>query len=321
MLKAPNARTMSTPHGSAVLALMSLFILSAIVLVYGFINPAPAQAEEAQSTGTPPIWTVKNADTMLYLVGTVQLLPPDLSWRSATFDDALSTADSLILESDPRPEARSDLQKLIPQLGVLRDGRTLTDLLSEEQAAAVYDLATELSIPLPAMNPLKPWLASIQLGSMAAMKRGYMSRQGVAETLVEAAGKADTPLIFLEQASDQLHVLADLSEPLQIGMLMRSVEEIRKTEFQNDRIIDLWSKGDMETLADYLHGENGVWSDEAVYQAMVVQRNRDWANQIDAVMKNQQGTPLVAVGIGHLVGKDALPKMLAKKGYQVLRIE
>src|SRR4051812_6363834 len=47
---------------------------------------ASAAVTRPQGEPHPAIWLLADADTNIYLFGTVHLLSPDLRWRSATFN-------------------------------------------------------------------------------------------------------------------------------------------------------------------------------------------------------------------------------------------
>jgi hypothetical protein len=57
----------------------------------------------------------------------------------------------------------------------------------------------------------------------------------------------------------------------------------------------------------------------ALYEAMVVRRNRNWIPKIRALLA-KPGTHFVVVGVAHLVGRDGILKMLAEKGVKVKRL-
>ena len=50
---------------------------------------AIAAAEASRGAGQPAMWTLKDEDTKLYILGTVHLLRPDLDWRTAEIDQAI----------------------------------------------------------------------------------------------------------------------------------------------------------------------------------------------------------------------------------------
>ena len=67
---------------------------------------ALAAAEATRGAGEPALWTLSDADTTIYILGTVHLLRPELEWRSDAIDTALDEADTVIFELDttsPKP--------------------------------------------------------------------------------------------------------------------------------------------------------------------------------------------------------------------------
>ena len=50
----------------------------------------------------PALWLLADADTTIYLFGTVHILPPGFRWRSPAIDGAIRDADELVLEVDER---------------------------------------------------------------------------------------------------------------------------------------------------------------------------------------------------------------------------
>ena len=58
----------------------------------------------------------------------------------------------------------------------------------------------------------------------------------------------------------------------------------------------------------------------ALRDALMVQRNRNWTGWIERRM-DEPGVTLVAVGAGHLAGKDSVLAMLSQQGYRVRRVQ
>ena len=56
---------------------------------------APQQAEAVR----PAMWRVADADTTVYLFGTIHLLPENYRWRTSRFDQAVAGSQSLIVET------------------------------------------------------------------------------------------------------------------------------------------------------------------------------------------------------------------------------
>jgi uncharacterized protein YbaP (TraB family) len=56
-----------------------------------------------------------------------------------------------------------------------------------------------------------------------------------------------------------------------------------------------------------------------LYQVLLTDRNRNWAKQIDGLLKHS-GTVFVAVGAGHLAGPDSVQAQLRKLGVATQRV-
>jgi uncharacterized protein YbaP (TraB family) len=49
------------------------------------------------------------------------------------------------------------------------------------------------------------------------------------------------------------------------------------------------------------------------YDLMIAKRNENWAQQLETLLKGE-GIAFVAVGSGHLVGRDSVQEKLAARG-------
>ncbi len=82
-------------------------------------------------------------------------------------------------------------------------------------------------------------------------------------------------------------------------------------------MVRAWATGDVEALDEYVNGD--LREDEPeVYEAVIVQRNRNWIPQIEAVLEGE-GTVFIAVGAGHLPGDEGVIELLRDQGYEVVR--
>ncbi len=58
---------------------------------------------------------------------------------------------------------------------------------------------------------------------------------------------------------------------------------------------------------------------ERLYQALLVERNQNWADQIETRLDGA-GTSFIAVGVLHLTGEDSVQRLLAARGVTVERL-
>jgi uncharacterized protein YbaP (TraB family) len=82
-------------------------------------------------------------------------------------------------------------------------------------------------------------------------------------------------------------------------------------------MVDAWGQGDPGALAALLNDQQ---SDPAMIRALLTDRNRNWASWIKARLA-RPGTVFVAVGAGHLGGKDSVQDYLARQGVTTVRVQ
>lgn len=271
----------------------------------------PARAE-------PAMWVVKDADSTIYLFGSVHMLKADTAWESKRLKQALKDATEIWFEVPDPGDQQKAVAEVIPALLAkgLSPGTPLSSRLSPEDFAKVEAAAKTSGLDIRAVDAMRPWLAAVLLSSAPMLKGGYDPKAGV-ELVLEQQAKAEGDTVRgFETLSQQLSFFADLPEAVQIDYL-KSVLDGDGSNTEIDQMADAWSKGDLATL------EKGVVEDmrkesPALYQALIAKRNADWAGQIAERLKGS-GVSFVAVGAGHLVGPDSLQAQLKKRGIKAKR--
>ena len=274
--------------------------------------PAPLAAK-------PALWRISDQDTTVYLFGTVHVLPPELSWRTKLVEDALNASKAVYFETDVNPN-QIKLMEVVRRLGMYPTTDKLSEHLKPNQREAVANASSKLSVPMIALDTMKPWLAAMTLSEQMVSNAGYDPNSGVERTLLPMATGAGKEIRKLETVEEQLLVFADLPEKVQIDYLVAGIEEIDKEPTLLSDLVSAWSKGDVEKLGKIMI-EDDLEDTPEVYQALLVKRNKNWTVKLDALVKGEPGVFFVAVGAGHLAGKDSVLGMLAAKGYTVERVE
>ena len=78
-----------------------------------------------------------------------------------------------------------------------------------------------------------------------------------------------------------------------------------------------WKRGDQSVFVHMLDQLDAASPD--TYRMMFTERNARWADWIAARL-HTPGTVFVAVGVGHLAGKDSVLVRLAEKGIESQRV-
>lgn len=285
-------------------------------LLVGF-NGSLAQAQQTQGPGAPVMWRLADEDTTIHLFGTVHLLRPELDWRTDAFDQAVAEADKIVFEVDMKsPEAQRAIATDFLQRGMFDDGRTLKEVLNDEDEAVISAAFDGLGVPIDAMNTFEPWMASVNLGVMKLVNDGYDPESGVESVIEAEADAAGKTFGYLEEISQQTDAFDFLPEDEQISMLYETALLLDESPRMLDLLVDEWADGDIEGIASLVANPDGYGFTDAAYQAVLVKRNEAWVPQIEAML-NEPGSVFIAVGAGHLAGPDSVVKMLRDKGYEV----
>lgn len=275
-----------------------------------------AKAKATHGAGQPAVWTMADEDTTIYLLGTVHILRPDTIWQSDEIMDALNSAETIVLEADvSSPAAQQEMAQLVLSEGLFKDGRTLSDILSERQEINLAKILKTMDVPFSSVQPMRPWFAALTMSNIAMVRGGFDPESGVEVILSEKASNSDKELDFLETARDQILILSGLPEDAQVDFLMSSADSLGDTPEMLDVLVSEWADGDVTGLGVLMSDPDAMGS-EIVYEALLKRRNEDWVPKIEHMLE-EPGTRLIAVGAAHLAGEDSVIKMLRAEGYEV----
>ncbi|HMG84106.1 MAG TPA: TraB/GumN family protein [Terracidiphilus sp.] len=286
-------------------------IALALSLAAIFSVASSAQAE-------PAIWVIKGPHATVYLFGTVHALAKDDPWRSSLkVDAAIKQSQTLWLEI-PNVDDAASMQPLVMQLG-MDPAHPLSAKLTPDQLAKLTKDAAGSGIPggEAVFESMKPWLAALMLSLTPLMQAGYDPNSGVELELKPEFVKANKPVKGFETAEEQMHFLADMPDKQQVDFLVSELNDYDSAVDKFKQMLAAWSAGDVDAL-DKLN--NAEFRDKYpdLFQTLVVKRNENFTKQIQDLLKGD-GVSFVAVGAGHLVGKEGVPAMLEKQGYKVTR--
>lgn len=280
--------------------------------------PAAAARVVPQAAGAgPALWAIRDADSTIYLFGTVHVLRPTTAWGSARVDAAFAGADHIWFEIS-NPDDQASIIPLIQQHGVSPD-RPLSSLLTAEELTDLNAAAAGAGLTAAQMDIFRPWLAGLTLSVAPLIKAGYDPQSGVEMILKARADDIGIPVHGFETLDKQVGILAGMSEADQLSFLRSTLEAYDDATTELDAMVDAWATGDIATL-ERVSVEEMKAESPAVYQALLVQRNTDWAGQIQTLLAGS-GTAFIAVGAAHLVGDDSVQEILKDRGVAVTREE
>lgn len=275
---------------------------------------AAASVPRASGSG-PALWVVRDPDSTLYLFGTVHVLRPDTAWGSEKVETAFDSADNVIFEIS-NPDDQAAIMPLIQSHGISPD-RPLSSLLTPAEIADLDEAARAIQGSAAQMDPFRPWLAALSIAVSPLLKAGYDPKSGVELVLKARAEAAGKPVTGFETVDRQVGILAGLSEATQLDFLRSTLEDYEEAATELDKLVAAWASGDVETL-EKIGVEDLREVSEEIYQALLVRRNTEWADQIQALLAGS-GTTFIAVGAAHLAGDDSVQDLLEDRGVTVTR--
>lgn len=276
-------------------------------------RPAVARAEGAG----PALWVIRDADSTIYLFGTVHMLRPTTAWSSERVERAFAEADELWLEIS-NPDDQAALVPLIQQHGVDPSQR-LTQKLSPGQLTLFDNAARTLGATTAQMDHMRPWLAGLTLSIAPLARAGYDPQSGVELILKARAEAAGKPVHGFETVDQQVRILAGLPEADQLAFLTSTLDAFEDAPVDLDRLVEAWARGDVAVIEE-LGVRDMREASEEIYQALLARRNADWAGQLQQMLAGE-GVAFVAVGAAHLAGDDSVQRLLEQRGVNVETVQ
>lgn len=265
-----------------------------------------------QSTGhLVSMWQINGASNRIYLLGSVHVLRQQDYPIPTAIEKAYQDAEILIMEIDVDDLDPIEMAGMVNELGVIKDGSTLQEIMGPSLYEEAADYASQLDIPFLMLAQTEPWLAAITIEQMMLLRIGFNPEYGIEFHLSAKASEDSKEILGLESVREQLEFLDKLSLSAQRSLLIQTLRESLNIEENLDLLIDAWRHGDIDFLEEYLLAEMQRYPE--LYKTLVVDRNEAWVEQIRNLI-GEQDDYLIVVGTLHLVGDDGLPALLSEIG-------
>lgn len=279
---------------------------------------AQAPARESEEGITPLLYAVRDADSTIYLYGTVHVRPRGADWGNARVRAAIDESSEVWTELLMNPETDQQTGVLAMQLGRAEPGRPLSSWLTPEENVSLNAVTTRLGMPQGALEPFKPWLAALTLTLAPLVQAGFDPESGVDRSIDVYADNAGKTMRALETAELQLNFFANLSPEIQREMLQEAISESEDLPAMIGEMSSAWERGDERALEASVIEDTRTEYPE-LYQMLFVDRNNAWMTELTREMEGS-GVDFVAVGAGHIIGRDGLVAQFRARGYRVERI-
>jgi len=277
--------------------------------------PAPAPPAAPLPDANPALWVVRDADTTVYLFGTIHLLD-GRPWFNDEVKTAFDASDELVMEAIIPADPMSVLPTIM-RYGVDPAGRKLSDRLTPPENEALVRAVRPLGIPAAAFDRFEPWFAAMMLEATGAQRAGMDAANGAETILSRAAAERRMRVGELEGVEWQVRLFDNMPEAVQLAVLRSTLRDLDNAPRVLEPMIAAWSTGDPEGLARLMesYGEGSP----LLRRLMLTNRNAAWARWIHDRMA-RPGTVFIAVGAAHLAGRDSVQAVLAAHGIAAERV-
>ena len=259
-------------------------------------------------------WKVSGKGGAVYLVGSVHLLSKDFYPLNPAIESAYKESDLLIEEVDMAEMLDPAAQMGFLSRGMLPSATPLEKVISPATYALVTKRASDLGLPVEPLKLLKPWMVALMLVQVEWQKAGFDPELGLDKHFYDQA-KADAKKTQgLETAEFQISRLDEMPMDQQERLLAESIKDADEERANMAKLVEAWRAGDGGSVEKIVLSE--LKQEPALYQRLLVERNRNWIPKIEALFARPTRA-MVVVGAAHLVGPDGLLAMLKARGYTV----
>ncbi len=291
-------------------------------------SPTPAAAASSGASTCPPpldasvpvrgedrglLWRISRDGRVSHLYGTVHVGKPAWQVLGPLTVAALRAADTLALEVDPTDPA---------VLAALED-KTPAPRLPEALNKRLVAATERACVPLLALANLHPVLQATTLTVLDARWLGLDPNHSMEMLLVQRAKARRLRIVSLETAEQQKQALVPAEAAEALAMIEQTLDQLDSLVSRRvlERMVRAWERGDLETLERYEDWcECAATDDERAFlRRLNDERNGPLADRI-AALHGQGRRAFVAVGVLHMTGPAALPRLLAERGFKVDRV-
>jgi uncharacterized protein YbaP (TraB family) len=279
---------------------------------------APAAEAKALHAAGPALWAVSDADTTIYLFGTIHLLPQNYQWRTAKFDHAVTSSQQLMIETIVDQKNPGKMMGTLAGMGFAKGLPPLSQRVSPDKQAALATAIQKSGVPGPVFDQMKTWTAAVILLGVQYRELGLKGVEGVETVLRDNFTGAGKPVGELETNVEQLSFFDQLPEDSQRMLLEGSIEQPAQANEEFAAMLKAWARGDVEAISRTFDQE--LAASPELKNALIKQRNANWSKWIERRMA-EPGAIMIAVGAGHLAGPESVISLLKKDGYRVDRLQ
>ena len=276
-----------------------------------------SQTARTPAEARPALWSLSDADTNIYLFGTIHALPEGTQWRTPALDQALTASEELVTEV--RLEGNeAAVAATFTRLALTTSLPPALERVPEAKRETLREALSSVGLPMAAADRLKTWALAVTAAQVLFQRAGLDPQLGVERILTADFVRRRRPMSALETVEEQLGFFDGLPEAAQRTFLEGVLESPTEVRREFDRMLAAWRSGNVRAIAATFNDEETLSRD--LKEVLLTRRNARWAEWLERRLA-RPGTIFVAVGAGHLAGDDSVQEMLRRRGLGARRVQ
>jgi uncharacterized protein YbaP (TraB family) len=281
---------------------------AALSAFLGFCVLSAASLASAAGGGKHCLWRVTNAKAPFYLLGSIHALRASDYPLASVINDAIDQSHRFLFEVNPKDEYK--FGQLVKSAATYPVGVQIKHRVRPETWAYLKKISTGGGYE---WTHLKPWAIAIYVLQHPGYQK-ISSAYGIETYIEKRTKKRPHEYSALATVSEHVNVLADMTDIEGEVMLLPSLVYADEGPKQFAADVAAWKAGDTGRL--YAMELPRIKEAPTIYWRLLSRRNKAWIPNIEAAIKTQKPTMVVA-GALHFSGPDNVISLLRARGYKI----
>jgi uncharacterized protein len=260
--------------------------------------------------------TGKDLKKPSYLFGTIHVICPADMISMEKIGPYLDQTEQLVMELDM--DNNEEMQSMSKGL-LMTEGKNLKDLLTTEEYAKVDEMFKEtMGVSVENFKQIKPLFLSIII-STSPKVLGCAPPGSYEMSLLQAAMAKKKGIEGLETVSSQFAVMDRNPVEKQAQSLYKMSLNPQKSFGDFKKLIETYKAQNSDQLYDLMMSQMSEEMEKEFQISLLDERNKNWIPKIEKAINEKPS--FIAVGGGHLGGKNGVISLLKAQGYKIRPIK
>lgn len=282
-------------------------LVGAFALAAGTTLPIKALAR-TEPRGWP-LWAIRQGAKTIYL--TAETPPQPTDWHDTRIEQLLKHCSAIWTETNS--VYKQNQNELVRRYGI-DPKHPLESWLNSHDKARLAKAATYCGLKPGDLAPYRPWLAGSILEDQFYQASGWKGKSA-RDVLADRAAHAGIPWHSEFETKDDVFAwFGDFTPVQDIQYLRYMLDEILAGPRSNARTFKDWAAGSFEAAAAEVMRYSHAYPELA--RKLTFERSQGWLARFEEMFASG-GTPMVVVGLYHMVGPTGIPALARRKGLVV----